>query len=204
MKLELASPKAIKYACLKFHYAKSVPAASIAFAVFNEQKEWCGVIAYGPGANNKLTKSIGLPQGACLELVRVALNGKQESTGKARALSLRLLKKYAPLCKCVLSFADPEQGHLGILYQATNWVYIGKSVAQAEVYHPNTGKMIHKRTANALFGTIKGLQKTPVFWKYKYAYPFTKDTKETIERMRKPYPKPANVAQMVERSAHQR
>jgi len=159
MRLEIASAKAIRYACLKFHYAKSTPSASLAFSVFNDSNEWCGVIVYGSGANNNLTKSIGLPQGAALELVRVALNGKQGNTGKALSLSLQILKGLAPLCKCIISYADPEQGHLGVLYQATNWLYLGRSQAQSEVYHPVTGKMIHKRTANALFGTIKGLKK---------------------------------------------
>jgi hypothetical protein len=189
MKLELASAKAVKHACLFYHYAKAVPSARVSFSVFNQNGEWCGVVIFGGGANNNLAKSIGFPQGAALELVRVALNGKQESTGKAVSLSLRLLKKYAPLCKVVISFADPEQGHLGVLYQATNWIYIGTSTAQREVFHPITGKAIHKRTANALFGTIKGLRKTPIYWKHKYVFGLSNQEKERLSKIGKPYPK---------------
>lgn len=152
------------------------------------------MIIYGSGANNNLSKSVGLPQGAVIELVRVALNGKQESTGKALSLSLQILKKRAPLCRCVISYADPEQGHLGVLYQATNWAYIGRSQAQSEVYHPVSGKMIHKRTANALFGTIKGLKKTPIFWKHKYAFGLYRAERKRIEAMALPYPKHADEA----------
>ena len=57
MRLEKASYKAIKYACLKFHYAKSIPAAAFGYSVFNKNNEWCGVICYGLGATNNLGKS---------------------------------------------------------------------------------------------------------------------------------------------------
>ena len=50
MILKKASYKAIKYACLKFHYAKIVPVVHIAFSVFNKKGEWCGVICFGGGA----------------------------------------------------------------------------------------------------------------------------------------------------------
>ena len=63
-----------------------------------------------------------------MELVRVALNGKQEKTGSAVAKSLWLLKKKAPVVRLVVSYADSEQGHSGIIYQATNWIYTGFSI----------------------------------------------------------------------------
>ena len=78
MILKKASHKAIKYACLKFHYAKSVPVNVLGFSVFNKENEWCGVVLYGIGANNNLSKAYSLPQGSVIELVRMALNGKQE------------------------------------------------------------------------------------------------------------------------------
>ena len=192
MILKLASAKAIRHACLNFHYAKAVPSVRIAFSVFNDDGEWCGVVAFGSGANNNLAKSVGQPQGAAVELVRVALNGKQSGTGKVLSIALKILPKYAPLLRCVVSYADPEQGHLGVLYQATNWAYLGASKAQREVYHPVTGAVLHKRSANALFGTIKGLQKTPILWKHKYVYPLTRQAADKIEKDRKPYPKALN------------
>jgi len=35
MRLEKASHKAIKYACLNFHYAKAIPNVGLAYNVFN-------------------------------------------------------------------------------------------------------------------------------------------------------------------------
>ena len=55
MILKKASHKAIKYSCLKFHYAKSVPVNVMGFSVFNKKNEWCGCIVYGLGANNNIS-----------------------------------------------------------------------------------------------------------------------------------------------------
>ena len=82
MRLTLANAKAIKHACLKFHYAKSVPSVQYGFNVYNDDDEWCGVICYGGGATPNIGKPFGLMQGEILELVRVALNGKQKTTFK--------------------------------------------------------------------------------------------------------------------------
>lgn len=56
MRLEKASYKAVKYACLNFHYAKVVPVVGIAFSVFNNKGEWCGVITFGYGASANMGK----------------------------------------------------------------------------------------------------------------------------------------------------
>jgi hypothetical protein len=90
MRLEIASYKAIKYACLNFNYAKAVPVNTFGYSVFNDKNEWCGVILYGSGASNNLGKQLNLVQGQYMELVRMALNGKHESTSKALSLSLKL------------------------------------------------------------------------------------------------------------------
>jgi hypothetical protein len=39
MRLEKASYKAIVYACMNFHYAKSIPVVQSGFSVFNDLNE---------------------------------------------------------------------------------------------------------------------------------------------------------------------
>lgn len=200
MKLELASAKAVRYACLNFHYAKAVPAVSLSFNVFNSKNEWCGVICYGTGANSNISKPYGLMQGEVIELVRVALNGKQESTTKAMSISLKLIKKYAPLVKLVVSYADSKQGHIGTIYQATNWYYTGFSMDTQTVIN---GQIIHKRSIGAKYGTNKidelkkiGL-KVDVMKaepKWKYIYPIDKKMVEICKKLQKPYPKKENIS----------
>ena len=191
MTLRKASFYAIKYACLNYHYSRAVPSVSDAFSVFNEKDEWCGVVCFSAGANNNICKPFGLVQGQVIELVRVALNGKQGHgrTSMVIAMSLKQVKKNNPLVSLIVSYADPEQGHVGGIYQATNWVYIGKSKAQREVIDPKTGKVMHKRTANSIYGTIKGLEKSKIMWKHKYVYPLTRKMRKFCDEIRLDYPK---------------
>ena len=162
MRLEIASHKAIKYACMNFHYAKSLPVNTFGYSVFNNTNEWCGVILYGTGANNNLAIQYNLNQGNVLELVRMALNGKQESTSKALAISLKLIKSAMPLCKLIISYADKDQNHNGIIYQATNWYYVGTSmINKKDASYIIDGKRIHGKTISdkcKRYGFVKNIE----------------------------------------------
>jgi hypothetical protein len=194
MILKKASYKAIKYACLKFHYAKTVPVVNIAFNVFNNNNEWCGVICFGGGAGCNMGKPYKLVQGRYLELNRMALNGKQESTSKALSLSIKLIKKYKPLIKLLISYADKGQNHKGIIYQATNWFFVEESESSGnEVFYK--GKWVHDRVPNTLPKEIRNkltYRKKP--GKYKYLYPLTKDMRIICDKIKKEYIKNASIA----------
>ena len=210
MKLVKASYKAIKYACLNFHYAKSVPVNVFGYSVFNEKNEWCGVIVYGHGSNNNIAKPFGLKTGEVLELVRVALNGKQETTSKAVAMSLKLIKKDIPLCKLVVSYADLDQNHIGTIYQATNWYFVGiKMENKKDCSYIINGKRVHGRTITAKFkkyglsATIENIKK---FYKtddveayitkgkVKYLYPLCDEMRQLCEKLKQDYIKKPSIS----------
>jgi len=209
MRLEIASNKAIKFACLNFHYAKSVPVNTFGYSVFNDNNEWCGVVLYGTGANNNLATEYNLKQGNVLELVRMALNGKHESTSKALAISLKLIKTKIPLCKLIISYADKDQNHNGIIYQATNFYYVGTSmqnttdsswIIKDKRYH---GRIISDWVKKK--GGLNGLTRKEFLKKYydenaiefitkgkiKYIYPLDKTLISLCKSLSKPYPKQA-------------
>lgn len=208
MKLTRANAKAIKYACLRFHYAKAVPVNTLGYNVYNDNDEWCGVVVFGMGATPNVARPYGLSQGEVLELVRVALNGKQESTSKAVGIALRLLKKDCPMCKLVISFADCDQNHIGTIYQATNWIYTGTNntgalgafIIHGKKTHPKSvydqmvvvnGKKVHcPQTIDAVRKYLD--PDATVFktqGKRKYIYPLTKQMREKVLPLAKPYPK---------------
>ena len=191
MKLTRATPKAIEYACKNFHYSKSIPTVQYAYNVYNNKEEWCGVILFGGGANNNLAKSCNLHNGEVLELERVALNGKQEMTSKAVSIALRLLRKDDPIVKMVVSYADHRQNHLGIIYQATNWLYLGISKTTDTQYYYK-GKWTHERTINSKSNRDylkKILPKRQNANKFKYIYVYDDKLKEEYKKIAKPYPK---------------
>lgn len=193
MRLEKASPKAVRFAIMNYHYSKSIPLAQCAYSVFNDLKIWCGVIVYSIGANNSIAKPYELNQGNVCELVRVALNGKQESTTKAISISIVLLKKENPLIKLIISYADPYQNHIGIIYQAGNWLYQGRMGTNPDeyIYH---NKRYHGRSFRKQFGSHtkyveKGLEIVKGSDKHKYVYPLDKSLTPLCKSLSKPYPK---------------
>jgi hypothetical protein len=115
---------------LKIHYAKRIPPISYAFGLF-ESGEMVGVITYGQPASRSLCIGVAGEQNVnnVIELNRLALkyNRKNEAS-RLIGQSLRMIA--GP--KVVVSYADTEQSHLGVVYQATNWLYTGITVARTE------------------------------------------------------------------------
>lgn len=206
MKLTRATPQAIKYACLHYHYSKSVPANPVGYNVYNDNDEWCGVVLYAVGATPNIGSPYNIPTGGVLELVRVALNGKQEQTSKAVSMSLKQLKKDVPQCRLVVSYADCDQQHLGTIYQATNWIYEGLS--KGDTYFIIHGRKTHRKSIASKKVIINGKKvhcpstleavrkyfdpEATVFrsaGKRKYLMPLDKAMRKQILPLSKPYPK---------------
>lgn len=201
MRISIATPKAIKYACLNFHYAKSVPAVQYGFNVFNDNDEWCGVILYGGGANRNIAKEFGVCSGEILELVRCALNGKQGhgNTSKAVAMTMKKLRRINPLVKILISYADLDQDHAGVIYQATNWIYLGRMNTDEVSAIIINGKKMHRKSVYSKYGRqdLAWLQENvdpdaePFYTKgkHKYIYCFDKFLKKQYQEKAKQYPK---------------
>ena len=199
MRLEIASSKAIKYACMNFHYAKRTTVSILSYSVFNDKNEWCGVIVYGPSSNRFAHKEYGINQNECIELLRMALNGKQESTSKAMALSLKLIKKNAPLVKIIVSYADNNVNHIGTIYQATNFYYIGQSSMDNRSGilidgKPSSYRGFQKRYGTTSFEKLKEILGNRIEFikpktKNKYIYPIDKALVTMCKQLAKPYPK---------------
>ena len=193
MRLEVASHKAIKYACLKFHYAKVVPSTRAkvnGFSVFNTDGEWCGVIIFSGGASANMGTPYDLKFGEYAELVRMALNGKQESTSKAMSLAIRLFKRQNPLVKLLISYADKRQNHIGTIYQATNWFFCEESkTSGVDLFY--RGKWRHDRLLREQLTkeVIKELPKRKRSGKYKYIYPLHMSMIPLCKSLAQPYPK---------------
>lgn len=153
-------------------------------------------------------------RGGVLELVRVALNGKQEHTSQAVAASLKQLKKDCPLCRLVVSYADCDQDHLGTIYQATNWVYTGWIKNDNNLAYMINGKRYHKKTVGDYtrhrYGelsleNVKRAYKTndvirlETKGKRKYLMPLDKQIRKQILPLAQPYPKTDENWQKIDR-----
>ena len=114
---------------LEIHYAKRMPSISYSFGLYRDG-EMCGVITYGSPPSSTLRRGLAGDKNIknILELNRLCLRDNLKN--EASILVGKSLKLLPP--SIVISFADTEQGHLGIVYQATNFYYCGLSAKRTD------------------------------------------------------------------------
>lgn len=115
---------------LNVHYARRLPSISYAYGLFLGG-ELEGVVTYGSPAASPVRKGLLGPENAhlVLELNRLCLRSNPYN-GASRLVAASL--KMLPRPKAVLSFADTSQDHLGIVYQACNFMYCGLSAKRTD------------------------------------------------------------------------
>ena len=111
------------------HYAKRLCPISYAFGAFREG-ELIGVVTYGTPASSPLRVGICGDDWAdnVLELNRLCCENSPNTASLLVGRSLRLIPKPS----VVVSYADTEQGHVGYVYQATNFYYTGLSAKRTD------------------------------------------------------------------------
>ena len=102
---------------------------------------------------------------------------------------MKFLKKQSPSLRLIVSYADPEQGHIGGIYQAGNWIYDGKSSKAVKIFYK--GKWSHKKTVDDAGINQSKLRKKIVPGKHRYLMPLDKEMRKQILPLSKPYPKRA-------------
>ena len=152
---------------LKKHYAKRIPNITNAFGLF-EKSNLIGVVTYGIPASPSLCVGVCGKEhsGKVRELNRLCLQDNYKNYSSFLiSKSLKMLKKP----KIVVSYADTSQGHVGYVYQATNFLYTGISAKRTE--WRIKGSNLHSKTITEQ-STLEERQKNP----QKY---------ETVDRPRK-------------------
>jgi hypothetical protein len=159
-----------------------------------ERNKFIGVIIYGMGATPNLCRPYGLGITQVCELVRIALTDHINPVSQMIARSLKMLKGFCPGLKLVVSFADTNQNHSGIIYQATNWIYSG--ISSEEIFWQKAGKIFHPRSLVAKHGTrarsaMLSLGYTPAkqLGKHRYLMPLDKQMRRRLKPLNQPYPK---------------
>ena len=192
LKIDWATHDAAKYACENWHYSRCVPKSKLAkFGVW-EDGSFIGVLIYGVGATSDLVKSYGLrPEQGC-ELVRIALKNHRTPVSRLISISVKMLKKHFGNLRLIVSFADPERGHHGGVYQASGWIFSGNSQSSDEYLFQN-----RRWQGRAFRHRFKGMEKHPDVVivsgsaKHRYLMPLDDDTRHRVSRLAKPYPKRA-------------
>lgn len=128
---------------LQKHYAKRLCSVSYAYGLYiNKMIE--GVITFGMPPSSNLAESICGKEyhKIVLELNRLITNENLPKNTLSQFVSKAI--KNLPKPKIIISFADPNMNHNGYIYQATNFIYTGKSTNTQQLIDKD-GKEFHFR-----------------------------------------------------------
>jgi hypothetical protein len=153
------------------HYSRR---ASIFWAGFGleEDGQIMGVAVYGQPSPPIQKHAFQDRNFRLYELARVVVQSKTKNASSFLvANSLKLLE---PKPCAVISYADMEQNHCGIIYQATNWLYTGATKSHDKAYIVD-GKRTHPMTLRdrgitdpARWAKENGIATVPPMEKHRY------------------------------------
>ena len=198
-----ATHEATKYACTHWHYSKSVPVGKLIKVGAWEDGRFIGVVIFSRGATPRIGMPYNLTQLECCELTRVAMRPHKCFVSQVLAEAIKFLRKKCPEMKLIISYADIEQGHHGGIYQATNWIYEGKTeraryfIVNGKKTHPKSLHSKYRRKYEDFEQSIEWVRKhvdpnASVYYdlgKHKYLFPLSKEMRKQIEPLKKEYPK---------------
>lgn len=124
------------------HYSRRAPIFWAGFALVEDGRV-TGVAVYGQPSPQVQKHAFVDRDFRLYELSRVVVQSKTKNA--ASFLVGNSLKMLEPKPCAVVSYADMEQSHCGIIYQATNWVYTGATVSHDHAYIVD-GVRVHPMT----------------------------------------------------------
>jgi len=155
---------------IKHHYSHKSSATRYAFGIFHKDQEHSffsdvdeliGCMTYGYPVGREAAQSISedIDVKEVLELTRLFIKDGYGRNIESASLSLsfKWLRQNATDIKVLISYADPSAGHLGVIYQATNWLYQGDHQRLVDSfalkYKLDDPLWIHSRTVFSKYGT---------------------------------------------------
>ncbi len=198
LKLDWCSYAAAKFAVEHWHYSGHMPDSKCVKVGVYEDEKFIGAVIFSRGvSSSNLSKTYKLKTTEICELSRVALKAHQSPVTRIVSIAIKMLRKFCPGLKLIISYADANQGHVGSIYQAGNWIYTGES-ASVPIYVGKSGRVYHDRSVSTSgvkehYGRMSSCPKKedlkiiPQKPKHRYFMPFDDELRKRITA--KPYPK---------------
>lgn len=123
---------------LRIHYARRMPCIQYAFGLF-EDSRLVGCVTYGSPASPSLCIGVAGEENKnnVIELNRLVFLPEYNGENRASYLVAKSLKMLPPYT-FVVSYADwGGWGHVGYVYQATNFIYTGMTKARTDKFSPS-------------------------------------------------------------------
>ena len=183
---------------VKNHYLHRKCPCSFAFGLFRYSDNLMyGVIIYGTPSSAPLRMGIcGISEkNNVIELTRLWI-----SDNTPKNVESYLIGNTIPLVdkEIIVSFAEIDQGHIGVVYQATNWIYTGLSAKRTnwkiEGIEKHCQTIADKYTSSQVrekYGDLFSLQERPRKHRYVYFNASKTRKKQLIKLLKyKPLPYP--------------
>jgi hypothetical protein len=154
---ELSDKRLAADMVIKYHYAHRKPSIVYAYGLYDETDTLQGVCTYGMPVQRNVLSLCG--EGYVhnvLELTRLFIHDccARNTASWFIAQTWQLLKQTHPERFILVSYADSTVGHIGYVYQSTNWLYTGKTSPRL-VGYDIAGRSVHRRTFYHKIGTTK-------------------------------------------------
>jgi hypothetical protein len=197
LRLAFCHREAAIFAVKVWHYSRTLPAGRLVCVGVWEKSMFVGAVIFGRGASSEIGSPFGLCQSEVCELTRVALGPHQAPTSQIVSLAVRLLRRQSPGLRLIVSYADPEHGHHGGIYQAMNWQFIGATNRESLIrlngclFHPRTvGSRYRTRAIDWLRGHVApDAAHVRTMPKFRYVLPLDDDMRRQLAPRVEPYPK---------------
>lgn len=171
------------------HYAHRIPSISYSFGLYDKETILQGVCTFGKPASPFLCVGVCGPKNSefVYELNRLVTNEglPKNATSYLVSLSLKLLNGK----KIIVSYADEGMGHYGYIYQATNWLYTGRTVERTDI---DSGEGKHSRHYDKTIDYKNNRKYRSAKHRYVYFIGTKRDKKDFMQQLNysiQPYPK---------------
>jgi hypothetical protein len=185
---------------VKNHYLHRSCPCSFAFGLFSKQtNSIAGVIIYGTPSSAPLRSGIcGMDEkNNVIELTRLWISDCAPKNSESYLIGNTIKRVDKQI---IVSYAEIDQGHSGVIYQATNWIYTGLSAKRTnwtiEGIDKHCQTIADKYTSSeikAIYGDKFNLQDRPRKHRYVYFNCSKKRKSELMTKLRyriEKYPKP--------------
>lgn len=143
LKVQQIDKKIARNFVVNNHYLKRSPNITQCFGLFKKD-DLIGVITFSRPHSSSLVKKFNPYKVHELSRLCIIADKRKNLASFFVSKALKLLGS-----DLVVSFADPNHGHLGFVYQASNWTYLGQNRDKTEY---KVKGLEHKHELSILYG----------------------------------------------------
>jgi hypothetical protein len=195
--VERVSSAEVRELIVERHYLHSLPGVVRRCYAVRHGDELVGACIFTAGARHSHRLLAGARPADVATLARFWMTDDLPPNNESRVVSLILRElRREGAYKLLVSFADPAAGHVGTIYQASGWTYLGTT--EPERYFELDGVHVHPRSASSRFGSnsVAHLRRTGLAVvartsppKHRYAYVLDPSWRWRLRGQPQPYPK---------------